>query len=134
MATTVPSVVLAFAGGAAYFGSSEIDPSKPIFGIEPLFVYAFATLATTGVGYLVGPTIGSSIWRLTHRRTMALIEARELEFLKRIRKNRVDPRAQSAVNLVPDFYGEKIGSLHDYRQWLRDQSKYKKKAQWLQDS
>ncbi len=84
---------------------------------------------------------------------MALIEARELEFLKRIRKNRVDPRAQSAVNLVPDFYGkfilyssimslttkvawlgEKIGSLHDYRQWLRDQSKYKKKAQWLQDS
>jgi import inner membrane translocase subunit TIM23 len=30
-----------------------------------------------------------------------------------------------------DSTGEKIGSLHQYRQWLRDQSRYKKKAKWL---
>ena len=29
--------------------------------------------------------------------------------------------------------GEKIGSLHAYRQWLRDQAKYKKKAKWLEE-
>ena len=29
------------------------------------------------------------------------------------------------------FTGEKIGSLHQYRQWLRDQSRYKKKSKWL---
>jgi mitochondrial import inner membrane translocase subunit TIM23 len=71
---------------------------------------------------------------MTHRQTMSLIEAREREFFKRIQRNRVDPTAQSATNPVPDFYGtpllfarvlrsqffacagEKIGSLHEYRQ------------------
>lgn len=65
---------------------------------------------------------------------MALIEARDREFHQHIVRNRVDPRAQSATNPVPDFYGkrllislshvlrhtsltgEKIGSLHQYRQ------------------
>lgn len=28
--------------------------------------------------------------------------------------------------------GEKIGSLADYRQWLRDQNKYRRKAGWLE--
>jgi import inner membrane translocase subunit TIM23 len=37
---------------------------------------------------------------------MALIEARDREFHQHIVKNRVDPRAQSATNPVPDFYGE----------------------------
>jgi mitochondrial import inner membrane translocase subunit TIM23 len=67
---------------------------------------------------------------------MALIEERDREFHRHIVRNRVDPRAQSATNPVPDFYGkedldpvyyilkyvstgEKIGSLHQYRQvWL----------------
>jgi len=66
---------------------------------------------------------------------MALIEERDREFHRHIVSNRVDPRAQSATNPVPDFYGEqmhdyvyymyvlkyistgeKIGSLHQYRQ------------------
>ena len=65
---------------------------------------------------------------------MALIEERDREFHRHIVRNRVDPRAQSATNPVPDFYGEqvpdpvydmlskyffageKIGSLHQYRQ------------------
>ena len=93
------------------------------------------SLLYAGAGYLVGPIIGSTLWRVTHRRTMALIEARDREFHQHIVKNRVDPRAQSATNPVPDFYGkytltlilrhvlrrrpltgEKIGSLHQYRQ------------------
>jgi len=30
---------------------------------------------------------------------------------------------------VPDYYGEKIGSVKDYRQWLKDQRAYNKKRQ-----
>ncbi|KAI0062351.1 mitochondrial import protein Pam17 [Artomyces pyxidatus] len=133
MAVTVPCVVAGAAGGAIYFGSLEMDASKPIMGIDPFFFFGGATLACMGAGYLVGPIIGSACWRLTHRRTMALIEARDREFHKRIVKNRVDPTAQSATNPVPDFYGEKIGSLHQYRQWLRDQAKYKRKSEWPED-
>lgn len=62
-------------------------------------------LELSGVGALIGPTLGASIWRLTHRRSMALIEAREREFYQHIVRNRVDPSWQSATNPVPDFYG-----------------------------
>ncbi|KDQ61065.1 hypothetical protein JAAARDRAFT_32058 [Jaapia argillacea MUCL 33604] len=132
-AVTIPCTLLAFGGGVLYFGSSEIDATKPIMGIDPFFFYGFATVGCAGMGYLIGPTIGSACWRLTHRRTMSLIEARDREFHQRIVKNRVDPTAQSATNPVPDFYGEKIGSLHGYRQWLRDQAKYKRKSEWPED-
>jgi Mitochondrial import protein Pam17 len=86
-----------------------------------------------GVGSLIGPIIGSALWRLTHRRTMALIDARDREFYQHIARNRVDPSSQSPTNPMPDFYGmlslftkyfeanscfpgEKIGSLRQYRQ------------------
>ncbi|KAI0005907.1 mitochondrial import protein Pam17 [Russula compacta] len=153
MVLTIPCVVAGLAGGAAYFGSMELDATKPIMGIDPLLFFGGATLACMGTyllrsfvqfprsppfsypgsGYLVGPIIGSALWRVTHRRTMTLIEARDREFHQHIVKNRVDPRAQSATNPVPDFYGEKIGSLHQYRQWLRDQARYKRKSQWPED-
>lgn len=64
------------------------------------------SLAPAGIGYLLGPILGSQIWRLTHRNALPLIEAREREFHKHIVKNRVDPTAQSATNPVPDFYGK----------------------------
>jgi len=133
LAATIPSILIGFGAGVAYFGLVETDATKPIMGIDPLYMYGFATLGCAGFGYLVGPSIGAACWRTTHRRTMSLIDAREREFHKRIVRNRVDPRAQSATNPVPDFYGEKIGSLHGYRQWLRDQSRYKKKAKWIEE-
>ncbi|KAH9997590.1 mitochondrial import protein Pam17-domain-containing protein [Russula vinacea] len=150
MALTIPCVLAGLAGGAAYFGSMELDATKPIMvreyffvwgtalfifpqGIDPLLFFGGSTLGCMGAGYLVGPILGSTLWRVTHRRAMALIEDRDREFHRHIVRNRVDPRAQSATNPVPDFYGEKIGSLHQYRQWLRDQARYKRKAQWPED-
>ncbi|KAI0351519.1 Pam17-domain-containing protein [Trametes cingulata] len=127
-AVTIPATVAGFVAGFSYFANMEMDPTKPIFNIDPMWVYGGATLGCAGLGYLIGPVIGSSIWRLTHRRLMRLIEQRDKEFHQHIVKNRVDPTAQSATNPVPDYYGEKIGSLHDYRQWLRDQAKFRKKA------
>lgn len=32
-------------------------------------------------------------------------------------------------NPVPDYYGEKIGSVKDYRQWLKDQRAFKLKRE-----
>ncbi|KAH0827106.1 mitochondrial import protein Pam17 [Lanmaoa asiatica] len=132
-ALTIPSSLLGLAGGAAYFGSLETDATKPIMGIDPMFFYGACMMACTGLGYLLGPAIGSTCWRMTHRRTLALIEAKDREFYRHIVKNRVDPTAQSANNPVPDYYGEKIGSLHQYRQWLRDQAKFRRKAQFPEE-
>ena len=71
-----------------------------------MVVYGAATLGCAGAGYLIGPIIGSALWRFMNRNTMRLIEARDKEFHNHIVKNRVDPAAQSATNPVPDFYGQ----------------------------
>lgn len=42
---------------------------------------------------------------------------------------RLSPRSrQNMQNPVPDYYGEKIQSISDYRRWLRDCSVYRRKA------
>lgn len=52
---------------------------------------------------------------------------KEKEFFDRIRRYRVDPSSNSIANPVPDYYGEKIGSVQGYRQWLKDQRAYNRK-------
>ncbi|KAG8944403.1 TIM23 complex component [Tulasnella sp. 424] len=126
VATTIPSSVLGLVGGITYFGS--LESTGPIFGIDPIFVYGAASVGCMGLGWLFGPFIGGSFWRLSHRKSLALIEKRDREFYNHIVKNRVDPSRQSPVNPVPDYYGEKIGSLKQYRQWLRDQARFRRKA------
>ena len=74
----------------------------------PVVTLAHRLFPYLGAGYLIGPILGSSLWRVTHRRTMALIEERDREFHRHIVRNRVDPRAQSATNPVPDFYGKQV--------------------------
>lgn len=60
---------------------------------------------------------------------MLTVEQKEKEFLAHIKKNRVDPSFQSLSNPVPDYYGEKIGSVTQYRQWLKDQRAYNRKRE-----
>lgn len=124
----------------AYHGARipiHLDSTSLIFsqGIDPLLFFGGATLGCMGMyctyvpplvtprsptfpylgaGYLVGPILGSTLWRVTHRRTMALIEERDREFHRHIVRNRVDPTAQSAMNPVPDFYGEQAHDCVHY--------------------
>ena len=65
-----------------------------------------------GVGALIGPTIGSAIWRLRHRNQLAVLDQMDREFFKRIAKNRVDASLQSPTHPVPDYYGAYILSVH----------------------
>ncbi|KAJ6526271.1 mitochondrial import protein Pam17 [Mycena vulgaris] len=125
---TIPCSMVGFFGGSLYFGSLQTDPTKPIMGIDPMMFYGGCTILCMGAGYVIGPSIGSSLWRVMNRTSIARIDARDREFYKHVAKNRVDAALQSATNPVPDYYGEKIGSLRQYRQWLRDQAKYRRKA------
>ncbi|ODN72864.1 presequence translocated-associated motor subunit PAM17, mitochondrial, variant [Cryptococcus amylolentus CBS 6039] len=110
--TTVPTTLAGLFLGGGYFASLEADPTQLIFGIEPMFVYGGATMACMGLGYLLGPTVGSGLFSITHpslaRGNPAPLEVMDREFYHRIKKNRADPRFQSVQNIVPDFYGEKV--------------------------
>ncbi|KAK7019509.1 Presequence translocated-associated motor subunit pam17 [Favolaschia claudopus] len=127
-ALTIPCAMIGFFGGSFYFGSLQTDPTKPIMGVDPMIFYGGCTVLCMGAGYVVGPSLGSAIWRIMNRRVVANMDTLDREFFKHIAKNRVDASLQSATNPIPDYYGEKVGSLRQYRQWLRDQAKYRRKA------
>ncbi|KAG7091983.1 hypothetical protein E1B28_008371 [Marasmius oreades] len=114
-AMSVPTSFLGLFGGASYFGNLTTDPMTPVFGLDPFMFYGICTAACMGFGYLLGPSLGNAIWRFTHRHYGDLIDSRDREFYQHITKRRVDASLQSPTSPVPDYYGEKIGSLHHYR-------------------
>ncbi|KAK6461695.1 mitochondrial import protein Pam17 [Scheffersomyces coipomensis] len=105
----------------------EFD-EKPMFGFDPVIVLSTTVILGGGIGYLFGPTFGSSLFKLSNRRILHQFNKRDQQFLARIKDKRVDPSSQSFSNPVPDYYGEKIYSLNDYKQWLRDCNAFRRKA------
>ncbi|KAK6509018.1 TIM23 complex component [Arthrobotrys musiformis] len=115
--------------GLNILGTQEIDPSKMIWGLDPLMVLGIGLIACGATGWLIGPVAGTQAFKVANRRWMGEITKKEKEFFAHIKKNRVDPSFQSFSNPVPDYYGEKIGSLSQYRQWLKDQRAYNRKRE-----
>ncbi|CAI5758414.1 unnamed protein product [Candida verbasci] len=111
-----------------YLGNIEIDPEKPIMGFDPLMVMGGVVGLGAFVGYLAGPTIGTIAFKLINKSKLQQFELKNSEFLTRLIKNRPDPSYQSFSNPIPDYYGEKIYSLKDYGQWLRDCNAFRRKA------
>lgn len=79
------------------------------------------------MGWMVGPFLGAGVWKWRNKDVVREVEIKEKEFFKRIKKHRVDPAGSSMQNPVPDYYGEKIASVQDYRRWLKDQRAFNKK-------
>ncbi|KAH7062318.1 mitochondrial import protein Pam17-domain-containing protein [Macrophomina phaseolina] len=98
------------------------------FGLDPFVVMGLSMVGCGCVGWLLGPAIGDGVFRLIYRRIGKQIAEKEKQFFQRIKKFRVDPTQSSLNNPVPDFYGEKIGSVADYRRWLKDQRAFNLKT------
>ncbi|KIW72129.1 hypothetical protein PV04_00349 [Phialophora macrospora] len=121
---------LASTGGALYAFSeipaladniTKVIPTDPIIGI------VIATFSSTVFGWLIGPAFGNAVWRLSHRTRLQEFNIKERGFFERIKKHRVNPSGASTNNPVPDFYGEKVGSVAGYRRWLKDQRAFNRK-------
>lgn len=112
----------------AYLSTMQIDPTQMIFGFDPLVVVTAGLMASGALGYLMGPAFGSQVFRLSKGKVLPDFNNKNKDFLKHVIENRVDASSQSFSNPVPDYYGEKIGSIKEYRQWLRDCHAYAKKA------
>ncbi|KAF9356991.1 TIM23 complex component [Mortierella sp. AD094] len=123
----VPCALLSLLGAGAYFAQKDFDP-MPIFGMDQVVVYGLGTVAAGIVGLAVGPVVGNIAFRATHSKARPLVDMMDKEFYKHIVRNRADPTANSVRNPVPDYYGEKIKSVSEYRKWLRKQREYRRKA------
>ena len=123
------AALLTMGASFSYLSQIEIDPTETLFGLDVFTVYIGAIMCTGFVGFMFGPAlIGDPLFALINRKIMGTYRTKQTLFLKHIAKMRVDASRQSMNNPVPDYYGEKIGSLAGYRQWLRDCNEYRRKA------
>jgi import inner membrane translocase subunit TIM23 len=78
----------------------------------------------------VGLLAGSNVFRLVHSSRKALLDAKEKDFFNRLVKHRPKDIKFLAVPgsgetlTLPDYYGEKINSVADYRKWIRKQKRF----------
>jgi len=106
----------------AFLSTADWDKLQSyMFGMDPILVLGLSTAGFSFAGWLTGPFFGNAVFKIYYRKLGRQIAAKEKEFYARIKKYRVDPSSSSIANPVPDFYGEKIGSVSDYRRWLKDQ-------------
>ncbi|KAK5045456.1 hypothetical protein LTR84_009320 [Exophiala bonariae] len=116
---------------AAIVAFSEIpdlaNTVQSIIPTDPFVSMGVATFGATFFGWLIGPAFGNTVWRLLHRSRLPEFTIKEKAFFERIKKHRVNPSGASTNNPVPDFYGEKVGSVAGYRRWLKDQRAFNRK-------
>ncbi|KAM3161599.1 Presequence translocated-associated motor subunit PAM17, mitochondrial [Lachancea thermotolerans] len=112
----------------AYLSTMQIDPMQTIMGFDPLVVVSAALMASGAFGYLLGPIFGTTVFKMKQKTNLANYNKKTKDFLRHVITNRVDSSSQSFSNPVPDYYGEKIGSVAEYRQWLRDCHAFRRKA------
>ncbi|OQO08857.1 hypothetical protein B0A48_05747 [Cryoendolithus antarcticus] len=124
--TAVGTVVVA----VPIINAQDIDTwGAQISGMDPMIVLGVTTIGVALLGWLAGPTFGNAgfgVWA-ARRGWKSAITEKEKSFYARIRRYRADPSASSPQNPIPDYYGEKIKSVQDYRRWLKDQRAFNRK-------
>lgn len=109
----------------------EFDPTAYVFGVlDPAIAYTLGAMAMGAAGVGLGILGTGAIWSLVRSSVQAGMKLRERDFFNRIKANRAVPTSQAVSNAAPDFYGEKIKNVKDYRKWLKAQRKYKEKAKF----
>ncbi|KAJ3412763.1 subtilisin-like serine protease [Chytridiales sp. JEL 0842] len=122
-----------FFAGSYYFGFVVDVKPEPFFGfLDPAIVYGMGIFAVAGVAAALGTVGGGAIWRM--RQGSAILKAidelksiladnlqKERQFFLRIQSVRPAEVTLSLQNPLPDYYGEGVKSVADYRSWLRKQ-------------
>lgn len=128
VASSAVTSVVTTVFGVQYLSTQDIESlGAQVMGLDPIVVLGMSTMACGAAGWLLGPFVGNGLWSLVNRKYTAAFARKEKEFFDRIRRFRVDPSSNSIANPVPDYYGEKIGSVQGYRSWLKDQRAYNRK-------
>ncbi|KAL1595921.1 TIM23 complex component [Paraconiothyrium brasiliense] len=115
------AIGVAYAGLQVFIGGGYDGTLAATIGLDPIITTGLASAAMLTVGWLLGPFFSNAVFSMRNRAIAPQIAKKEREFYDRIKKHRVDPTSSSMANPVPDYYGEKIGSVADYRRWLKDQ-------------
>lgn len=129
LTSSVLASIIASGVAFDYFANLVIDFNKVIMGIEVQWWYVGGIVAAGFAGWVVGPAFGNRLFTILLGARRASFQKMDDVFLRHIVRNRPDPsRHNINSNPLPDYYGEKIGSISAYRQWLRDVHLFERKA------
>ncbi|KAK3829682.1 MAG: mitochondrial import protein Pam17 [Linnemannia gamsii] len=127
----VPSTLLGLFGGGYFFAQQAFDPTISILRMDQVLVYGLGTIGSGLFGLALGPVVGNVIFRVAHANARPLVDKMDREFFRRVVLNRANPTGNPLAHPIPDFYGEKIMSVSDYRSWLRKQREYHRKIMYF---
>jgi len=131
VASMLTGVSTSFAG-VGYLSTMDLNSlGQLMFGIDPMIALGASTMAAGALGWLIGPFAGNAVFNLMHRGVKNDVMVKEKDFFHRIQRYRAEIAAGGNLqnNPFPDYYGEKIYSVHGYRNWLRDQRKFSQKRE-----
>ncbi|KAI9745733.1 MAG: TIM23 complex component [Claussenomyces sp. TS43310] len=129
LGSSIGTSLFGMMGGAQAIAMSNVDSIVNQVPLDPFITLGLLTFSCGGLGWLLGPIVGTGVFNLTNSKYRGEMIVKEKGFYDRVKRYRVDPSASSMANPVPDYYGEKISSVSDYRQWLKDQRAFNKKRQ-----
>lgn len=111
------------------------DPTKLMFGMDPLVVVGLSTITGSIASYLAGVAISGFVWRKAKPACASQLNEKQKDFYNRVSKYRANvPPNPTQMNFSFDYYGEKVHSVADYRTWLRRQYKMKAERHFSLDS
>ncbi|KAF2861105.1 mitochondrial import protein Pam17, partial [Piedraia hortae CBS 480.64] len=122
--------IFAIAAAGPVLAEKDFDSwGAQISGLDPMIVLGAGCFGLGAAGWLMGPVVGNTVFKLwaKNKGWSDALRAKEKDFYQRIRTKRADPAASSPQNPIPDYYGEKIGSVGEYRRWLKDQRAFTRK-------
>lgn len=97
-------------------------------GVDPMMAIGVAVLGAGAAGTAVfGPLLSGIVFRVWKGRYLRQMEGMENVFLGHVKRFRADASAGGLQSPLPDYYGEKIGSVAGYRRWLKDQRAFTRK-------
>lgn len=98
LGASVSTSILGIFGGAQALLMTDMDAIVNQIPIDPFIGLGLITFSCGGLGWLLGPSIGTGLFNMTHSKTRGEMIVKEKEFYKRVKKYRVDPSASSMAN------------------------------------
>ena len=92
---------------------------KPIFGLDPIIVLGIGGICSFLIGYLFVNHGSSAVWRRIRPELSKQVTQRDRDFMQRVAAYRFKGTTQQWWE--DDYHGDKINTVSDYRQWIRNQ-------------
>lgn len=75
LVASIVCMITALGGGITYISQHPELEAKisPLIGLDPLITMGIMTIASGGIGWLMGPTIGGRIFKLRYRSMSRMI-------------------------------------------------------------